>query len=319
MECNGQDASNHGPTWGYAPFNHSMGCTQLAKGYEKAGSTEKQKKALLLGCWWDTSGKWNQLNSYGVCSYLADTLIGKGNTEAAKVILSNADGCHSKNRAGDTINACFADALQHSWLFRGDELRNLAIDAYRGETDVDAARYLSSIGINADVAAAEANRRQKNLNQSQSSKEADEDNDQAAAQRRQQADARQAAILGALQSIPDANPNSIQQVANQQEANMRAVGDANAAAQQQAVSARIAAQQAAAAQQLAAQQAAAAQQQAAQQQMSQQVAQPPAPAPAGTGCATVDNLVRATSNWRTGPGALDHEVVASLRITPSSR
>jgi hypothetical protein len=36
------------------------------------------------------------------------------------------------------------------------------------------------------------------------------------------------------------------------------------------------------------------------------------PASRGTGCSAVNNLVSFTSQWRTGVGALDHEVVVSI-------
>jgi hypothetical protein len=304
--CNGDTPH----VWVQSEDIHSYGCSGLARGFKNSGSTEKQFKALLLGCWWDTSVAWEA----GNCVPLASALLLRGNVEAAKVVLRSADGCHSHNSAGDPINLCFAFAVQYQNLFGVEEMKSMALDAYNHETDPAAARYLSSMGISADVAGAEEKARLARVDAHQADLDQREANDAAAAERRQQSEARQAAILGALQSMPGSTPNSIQQAANQQEANMRATGDANAAAQQQAANARIAAQQAARAQQFAAQQAAAtqlaAQQQAAQQRPTQTA--PQSTNPPGGGCSPVDYLVKATSDWRTGPAAMDHEVVASF-------
>jgi hypothetical protein len=244
-ECNGQDSG----VWTHSDSSFSEHCQELAAGLMRAGSTESELKALILGCWWDTSEAFNSSN----CVSLAAELINKGNAEAARTILSSADGCHSHNTAGDPINLCVAFAISHPEIFRTGELKSVALDAYSREQNPDAARYLASIGVDADVAAADANHRQAQDNAQQAREQQQEVNDAATAQKQQQQEARLDSLTQLANQVSQ-NGGLIQQTATQQEANIRAAGDANAAQQQQQVQARIAAQQTAAGQQAAAQQ-----------------------------------------------------------------
>jgi hypothetical protein len=193
-DCNGQVSED-------SAVNYSSQCAVLAEGLKAAGSTEKELKALVLGCHWDSTagiGDWAALTNivnldttsgFGNCAALASELIVNGNAQAAKVILGQADGCHGHNEAGNPKNLCFATAMQHPELFQDGELRTMAQEAYNRETDPNAARYLASIGINADVAAADANYRKAGQNAHQARQDQIAADNAAAAQRQQQADA----------------------------------------------------------------------------------------------------------------------------------
>jgi len=198
MQCNGQDAGPKGPSLLNSDANNSAGCARLAAAYAKVGHTEKQLTALLLGCWWDTQSAYNE--SAGNCVTLADTLIDKGNNNAAASILVYGPGCHSHNAAGDPINLCFAYALRRN-LLNANGLRIAALDAYKQELDPTAARYLVSIGDNADVAAADAAAQQRSMNSRQATQDARADAADARAAAIQRDEANHAAIMNTLSQM----------------------------------------------------------------------------------------------------------------------
>jgi hypothetical protein len=222
-------------------------CTRVASEYAQANAEEEVMKALILGCWWDSQASTHSRN----CQGLASELFSHGNTEAASVILSQASGCDTRTH-GDPVNQCFGFVEgnpQMLQLFTSDQLMSMAQNAYSREQDLSAAQYLQSVGVAANVAAAQQN----NLQTYSDSAAAQQ---QVAAQVAAAGAAAQArmntpsALVTALQSLPGAGPDSIQQTVDQQQAAILAAGNANAAAaqaQQQAnaLAAQQAAQQAA--------------------------------------------------------------------------
>lgn len=202
-KCNGGEGKGY--IWG--ANGGSEACQQLS------GMLDGDSKfnALLLGCGWDATESFNG----GNCSSLASVLIGVGNVAAAKVILSRAPGCHSHDQAGNPVNICFAYALQEQVLFQGDELKNIALAAYAQESDLKASRYLVSIGINADVAAAEASEQEKKLERQQANDAQSAADDAAAAQKQADINNRIATLSQDANQVT-ANGGLIQQTTNQQ-------------------------------------------------------------------------------------------------------
>jgi hypothetical protein len=219
-------------------------CKRVSNEYAQANAEEEVMKALILGCWWDSQASTHSRN----CQGLAGELVSHGNTEAASVILSQASGCDTRTH-GDPVNQCFGFVEgnpQMLQLFTGDQLMSMAQNAYSREQDLSAAQYLQSVGVAADVAAAQQNNLQTYSDSAAAQQQVAAQN--AAAEAASQAKMNSpSALVTALQSLPGAGPDSIQQTVDQQQAAILAAGNANAAAAQvQRQANALAAQQAAA-------------------------------------------------------------------------
>lgn len=258
QDCDGEDKDLTGAQ---LATNAAANCSTLSGLFSRINSEDGVIRSKLLGCWWDSQADRNSRN----CQDLAHELLDQGNAEAAKVILSQAPGCHTQMN-GDPYNQCFNFILAFpnaKQLFTGDELRAVAQESFARDQDLVAANYLRSVGVNVDDSAAQANSSQIQIDNAAHNQQVMDSLSQPN-QAQINADARQAQ-LNQLRDAVTANGGLIQQAANQQTAAIRAIGDANAAQQQQA-QANLASQQAE-------QQRQRAQQQAQQQQQAQMQAQ----------------------------------------------
>jgi hypothetical protein len=207
---------------------------------------------------------------YHYCQAIEMELYTLNAKQAAVAFLENAPTCMYADATGNEQNTCLGEAIAYGHmasLYADDpgRARRLAHVECDQRMNGGACRYLQSLGEQVDLTAStEHFNEEKGARQEQ--KEA---GDRAGEAREQAALHRYDSINATLESMPGSAPGSMQQTADQQAANLRAIGDANAARQQQQAQANLAAQQAA--QQRAAQQAATerAQQEAAQQQANQ--------------------------------------------------
>lgn len=241
-------------------------CFQVAELYSREAFTEPSNRAnfqfemsaLVRGCGLYAPTR-DKADRGQTCGLLGMALYRIGNIDAAKAVWELAPGCYSYNeRSGTPVNGCTEVMKDGDYFFGGASGAtpySVAEDAFTFEPlrlvrlmwkscgtvhDRESCTFLQQLGAHVDMAAVDEaeNKESQGLEENRAAKTVRLEQAQAAAE------ARRNAIFGALQSMPGASdPNAIVSAGNQQAAQVRAIGDANASAQQQATQARIATQQ----------------------------------------------------------------------------
>lgn len=197
------------------------------------------------------------------CGYLGRLFFQIGNASAARAVWEHAPGCHVQDTGGHPVNGCidailglssedgtsdnhqdWTDNINYMGAYASDpqELHKLASDACAIEHDFNACKFVKSQGANINLNSV-AGYNQQRIRRNESAEDAAA---RAAQIDREEHREQVNAVIGALSNLPGANdPNAIVDTANQEAAQMIAVGAANDAARAQATEERNAQEQAA--------------------------------------------------------------------------
>jgi hypothetical protein len=261
--CNGKRFS-----WSNDRAEHD--CVPFDNNIDNPRILLRTMESLFRGCGIyapTTDNSWGDDRSGDTCGLLGSLFVAIGNVAAARAVWEQAPGCHSHDMNGNATNGCVKfimgyddTSLAITWVgnrlsaYNSDKpkLYAMAQEACNNAHDQASCSYLNSQGAHVDMAAINREHEARTDAVLASVDEKREEQQE----KSRESDARFNAVMGALQSMPGASdPNAIVNAGNQQAAQMRAIGDANATAQKQATQARIAAQQQAAQQSAAALQA----------------------------------------------------------------
>lgn len=251
--CNGRKR----PSWDIE-HRAEMGCVHIGEGgYGPTPeySLPTSMEALFRGCGIyavSTDETWGDDRSGLSCGILGARFAALGNLDVAKAIWERAPGCRSHDRAGNPINGCMLFVLsgdpdwgvyrgdwhrdyqtQHEQAYASDPAKLLAMArlACKESLDFSSCLYLKNHGVPIDMQVVRdaESQRQQNVHVAWEESHAE------LAQADREKDAHFNTFMAVLSSMPGANdPNAIINAANQQGAQMVAIGATNDAARDRA-------------------------------------------------------------------------------------